>query len=198
MLATERDGTIFDSETNNIYFETATGDVSTLDLLTYCQVMYALISPAIKPFAAEPGAYGIPCSEIHKLSAEIDIAFNGTDGLPFNLTVPSSELSVGPFESNTSMCQMLIDVSDEFEGFGLVGGSLLKHHYSIWDLGNQQMGCREGPGVKSLRSSAGRYWQVIATDTRAIAGSTFNSFDCYVCTLGKHAIHFSTALWLPR
>ncbi|OCH90752.1 acid protease [Obba rivulosa] len=129
VLATERDGIIFDSGTSNIFFDTETAEA-----------IYALISPDIKPFAAEPGAYGIPCSEIHKLPAKIDIAFNGTDGLPFNLTIPSSELSVGPFKSNSSVCQTLINVSDEFEGYGLVGGSLLKHYYSIWDLGNQQMG----------------------------------------------------------
>jgi hypothetical protein len=67
----------------------------------------------------------------------IDITFTSQDGTPFNLTIPSSELSVGPFADDPSTCQTLINV---FEGLELVGGSLLKHWYSIWDVGGQRMG----------------------------------------------------------
>jgi hypothetical protein len=67
----------------------------------------------------------------------IDITFTSQDGSPFNLTIPSSELSVGPFADDPSTCQTLINA---FDGLELVGGSLLKHWYSIWDVGNGRMG----------------------------------------------------------
>ncbi|KAJ7209222.1 acid protease [Mycena pura] len=117
---------IFDSGTSNILFPT-----------NLTNEIYALISPDIKPFAAEPGAYGIPCTEIPKLRAEISITFTEQNGAPFDLTIPTSELNVGPFASNSNVCQTLINA---FDGLSLVGGSLLKHYYSVWDVGAQRMG----------------------------------------------------------
>jgi hypothetical protein len=96
-----------------------------------------LISPNIKPNPNEPGAFGIPCSEIPSLPAVIDLTFTSTEGKPFNLTIPSGELSVGPFADNTSICQTLIN---SFEGQNIVGGSLMKHVYTVFDLGGQRMG----------------------------------------------------------
>ncbi|THU95408.1 acid protease [Dendrothele bispora CBS 962.96] len=117
---------IFDSGTSNVLFSTDTAEA-----------IYALISPDIKPNSAEPGTYGIACSRIPSLPAKIDIAFTDVNGRAFNLTIPSSELSVGPFANNPSLCQTLINA---FDGLELVGGSLLKHYYSVWDVGNQRMG----------------------------------------------------------
>ncbi|KAJ8487421.1 hypothetical protein ONZ51_g4190 [Trametes cubensis] len=125
ILKTSR-SVIFDSGTSNILFDTQT-----------TEAMYALISPDIKPFAAEPGAYGLACSEIGGLPAVIDLTFVSQSGQPFNLTIPSEELNVGPFESDPSTCQTLINA---FDGLELVGGSLLKHYYSVWDVGGQRMG----------------------------------------------------------
>lgn len=96
-----------------------------------------MISPNIKPYASEPGAYGIACSEIGTLPATLDLTFTTITGEPFNLTIPSSELNVGPFSDDPSTCQTLINA---FDGLELVGGSLLKHYYSVWDLSNQRMG----------------------------------------------------------
>ena len=101
------------------------------------QAVYALISPDIQPFAAEPGTFGIACDRIPGLPAVITFTFTDIAGLPFNLTIPSSELSSGPFRSNTTLCQTLINVS---EGLTLVGASVLKHYYSVWDVGGQRMG----------------------------------------------------------
>ncbi|KAI0329429.1 acid protease [Cubamyces sp. BRFM 1775] len=125
ILKTRR-SVIFDSGTSNILFDTQT-----------TEAMYALISPDIKPFSAEPGAYGLPCSEIGGLPAVIDLTFVSQSGQPFNLTIPSEELNVGPFESDPSTCQTLINA---FDGLELVGGSVLKHYYSVWDVGGQRMG----------------------------------------------------------
>jgi len=117
---------IFDSGTSNVYFPTATAEA-----------IYALISPDIKPNPAEGGTFGIACDLIPTLPAVISVTFTSQEGKPFNLTIPSSELSVGPFANNASLCQTLVN---SFEGLDLVGGSLLKHYYSVWDVGNQRMG----------------------------------------------------------
>ncbi|KAI0645713.1 acid protease [Trametes meyenii] len=117
---------IFDSGTSNILFDTQT-----------TEAMYALISPDIKPFDDEPGAYGLPCSKIGDLPAKINFTFTSQAGKAFNLTIPSEELNVGPFTSDPSTCQTLINA---FDGLELVGGSLLKHYYSVWDVGGQRMG----------------------------------------------------------
>lgn len=124
-LVAQRD-IIFDSGTSNILFDTET-----------TEAMYALISSDIQPFSNEPGTYGIACSKISSLPAEIDIGFTSTTGEAFNLTIPSQELNVGPFASDPETCQTLINA---FDGLELVGGSLLKHYYSVWDVGNQKMG----------------------------------------------------------
>jgi len=125
LLASNR-SIIFDSGTSNIVFDQNT-----------TEAMNALISPDIKPFAAEPGAYGIACDKIGSLKAEIDFAFIGEEGKVFHLNIPTRELNVGPFKSDPSICQTLINTFPDLE---LVGGSLLKHYYSVWDVGGQRMG----------------------------------------------------------
>lgn len=117
---------IFDSGTSNVLFDT---DIA--------EAIYAQISSDIVPYSAEPGAYGIACSKIASLPATIDIGFKTTAGKAFNLTIPSAELSVGPFAGQTTTCQTLINA---FDGLNLVGGSLLKHYYTVYDVGNQRMG----------------------------------------------------------
>jgi len=117
---------IFDSGTSNLVFPQS-----------ITEAIYALISPNIKANPAEAGTYGIPCSQVSSLPAVIDFTFTTTGGQPFNLTIPSSELSVGPFHSNASLCQTLINA---MSGTSIIGGSLLKHYYSVWDVGNSRMG----------------------------------------------------------
>ncbi|KAH8823921.1 acid protease [Flagelloscypha sp. PMI_526] len=118
---------LFDSGTSNILFPPAT-----------TEEIYSLISPDIQPFADEPTTYGIPCSKISSLPAVIDIQFNSTTGTLFNLTIPSSELSVGPFASDPEICQTLINSWDSV--VPIIGGSLLKHYLSVWDVDGKQMG----------------------------------------------------------
>ncbi|KAJ7646694.1 acid protease [Roridomyces roridus] len=117
---------IFDSGTSNVLFPT--------DLT---EAIYALISPDIVPHASENGTYGIACDLIPTLPAEIAIQFTAQDGSAFNLTIPSIELSVGPFEGDPETCQTLINA---FDGLNLLGASVLKHYYSVWDVGGQRMG----------------------------------------------------------
>lgn len=134
---------IFDSGTSNILFPQSTANVrcrsSYASLLRPSfQAIHSLISPNIRANPAEPGTFGLPCDEIDSLPAVIDIQFAGVSGQrAFNLTIPSSELSVGPFKNDPSQCQTLINVS---EGFTLIGASLLKHYYSVWDVGGQRIG----------------------------------------------------------
>ncbi|KZT73397.1 acid protease [Daedalea quercina L-15889] len=117
---------IFDSGTPNVYF----GSNDTV------QDIYALISPEIRPYDPEPGTYGIACDKIDELPAQIDITFTDINGKLFNLTIPSNEFNVGPFEAEPALCQTMINYLD---GLDLLGGSLLKQYYSVWDIANLQM-----------------------------------------------------------
>jgi Eukaryotic aspartyl protease len=105
-----------------------------------------MISPDIKPFPKEPGAYGISCHLISSLPARIDISFVSQQGVPFNLTIPSSEFNLGPFPDDSSTCQTLINA---VEGFEVLGGSMLKQYYSIWDVGSQRLGFAPAVGAPS-------------------------------------------------
>lgn len=96
-----------------------------------------MISPDIKANNKEPGTYGIACNKISSLPAKIDIEFPSITGIPFNLSIPSNELNVGPFAHDPSMCQTLINA---YDGLNVVGGSLLKHYYSVWDISRQRIG----------------------------------------------------------
>ncbi|KAF9051126.1 acid protease [Hymenopellis radicata] len=101
---------------------------------------WELDSPGIFQYQTqpdEPGTFGISCDLIDSLPAEIALTFTSENGTPFNLTIPSVELNVGPFANNASLCQTLINAEDDFQ---IVGASLLKHFYSVWDVGGQRMG----------------------------------------------------------
>ncbi|KAF5376976.1 hypothetical protein D9615_007213 [Tricholomella constricta] len=119
---------IFDSATSNLVFPK-----------TLTESIYSLISPDIAPNAAVPGTYGIPCRQLKSLPAVVDFTFTSTTGEPFNLTLPTTELSIGPFASNKLLCQTVINAFD-FQFDPIIGGSLLKHYYSTWDAGNKTMG----------------------------------------------------------
>ncbi|TFY63340.1 hypothetical protein EVJ58_g3306 [Rhodofomes roseus] len=129
---------IFDSGTSNAYFDPE-----------IAQAIYSSISPNIQPYPAETTdygtAYGIPCSEIDGLASELTLTFTNTAGKPFNLTIPSSELNVGPFPGQTETCQTFIN---SIQGLNLVGGSLLKHYYAIFSVQNQTIGFADN-GVSS-------------------------------------------------
>ncbi|KAJ7746392.1 acid protease [Mycena metata] len=117
----------FDSGTSNILFVEETA-----------LAIYNLISPDIVANPDEPGTFGIACDRIPTLPAVISIQFAGIPGQgSFNLTIPSSELSSGPFTNKPELCQTLINVS---EGFNLIGLSLLKHYYTAWDINGTRMG----------------------------------------------------------
>jgi len=94
-----------------------------------------MISPNIKPHGTF-GAYGIPCSQISSLPATIDFTFTSQAGRPFNLTVPSSELNVGPFRDAPTICQTFINALD----VDIIGGTVLKHYYSLWDVSGSRIG----------------------------------------------------------
>ena len=131
---------VFDSGTSSLCFSKETTEVCSLDVEANCprifsQAIYALISPDIKA-VGNNGAYGIPCDKISSLPAQLDLQFTSQSGQPFNLTVPSSELNVGPFRSNPYICQTFINALN----IDIVGGSLLKHYYSAWDLSGSRIG----------------------------------------------------------
>ncbi|KAK6996859.1 acid protease [Favolaschia claudopus] len=122
---------IFDTGTSNMLFAK---DIA-LEI-------YGMISPDIVPNEDVPGTFGIACDRIPSLPAEIDITFPGTSVSgrePFNLTLPSSELSVGPFADKPDICQTLINVADQ-PNLNLVGLSVFKHYYTAWDMDALQIG----------------------------------------------------------
>ncbi|KAJ6575375.1 acid protease [Mycena capillaripes] len=127
------------SELNNtvpLFFDSGTSNMLFVESIALA--IYRMISPDIVANDDEPGTFGIACDLIPKLPAVIDITFAGIAGHPpFNLTIPSSELSSGPFANKPEMCQTLINVS---EGFNLVGLSLLKHYYSAWNFTGPSIG----------------------------------------------------------
>ncbi|KAF7336871.1 Acid protease [Mycena venus] len=121
---------------NTFLFDSGTSNLVLNEPLALA--IYSLISPDIVANADEPGTYGIACDLISTLPAAIDITLAGIPGQDaFNLTIPSSELSSGPFKNKPELCQTLINVSD---GLMFVGLSLFKHYYSVWDIDNQRLG----------------------------------------------------------
>jgi hypothetical protein len=84
--------------------------------------------------------YGIPCNKLAGLPARLDLTFTDTSGATFNLTIPSAELSVGPIAGHPGKCQTFINAFDGGFGGGIVGGSLFKHWFSVWDIGNNRLG----------------------------------------------------------
>ncbi|KAJ7056821.1 aspartic peptidase domain-containing protein [Mycena amicta] len=116
---------IFDSGTSNVYAPVSSKPSTRLSAPTSS---HTPLNPAPTAF---PARVSPTCPQ------RISVAFTAQDGQPFNLTIPSSELSVGPFEDDSSVCQTLINA---FDGLSVLGGSLLKHYYSVWDIENQRMG----------------------------------------------------------
>ncbi|KAA1476013.1 acid protease [Dentipellis sp. KUC8613] len=117
---------IFDSGTSNIVMPR-----------NVTEAIYARISPQIKPHGTK-GAYALPCAALASMPFSLVFTFTATTGAPFTLSVPRAELSVGPLADAPGMCQTLVNALDR--GVGIVGGSLLKYYYSVWDVDRAQIG----------------------------------------------------------
>jgi len=114
------------------------------------QAIYAQISPEIKPNTAQPGTWIFPCSILpFDASLSLDFNFPSESGQTFTLSVPASALSIGPLPTNQNQtCQGAITDMEVagLEGYNVVGGSVLKEYYSVWDVGKRRLGfvAREG------------------------------------------------------
>lgn len=120
---------------NEALFDTGTSNIvapTTADALE----VYSNISPNIT-LIDPAGAFGLPCDEIDRLPAVIDFTLAGK-----KFTVPSQELNVGPYPNQTGICQTLInsDVNDLSGGIWIIGASLLKYYYTVWDITNASTG----------------------------------------------------------
>ncbi|KAF7328800.1 putative vacuolar protease A [Mycena venus] len=121
---------LFDTGTTNVFLP-----------LAMAEALYAFISPEIQPNPTEPGAWGIPCSKVGSLPASVDFTLQSVAGTAFNVTIPSSELSVGPFIGNNSLCQAAFNSwPANFTIPPIIGNSLFKHYYTTWDSGNLALG----------------------------------------------------------
>lgn len=98
--------------------------------------IYAKISPDIKPIDAL-GTYGIPCSKLKHIKSSISFIIGG-----HSYTIPPQELSVGPISDQPEICQTLINSSgdDPATSLWVIGGSLLKYYYTVWDIKNVRFG----------------------------------------------------------
>ncbi|KAL7952848.1 aspartic peptidase domain-containing protein [Trichoderma compactum] len=98
--------------------------------------IYTNISPDIKPIDAV-GTYGIPCSKLKDIKPSIPFIIGGR-----SYTIPSQELSVGPISDQPDICQTLTNSSGDGPANSLwvIGGSLLKYYYAIWDIENVRFG----------------------------------------------------------
>ncbi|KIJ23744.1 hypothetical protein M422DRAFT_275615 [Sphaerobolus stellatus SS14] len=133
-------------KSRTIIFDSGTSSL-TLDANT-TKAIYAMISPNIQPHG-NFGAWGIPCSQIASLPAQLDFTFTSQSGQPFNLTVPSRELNVGPFRDAPTICQTFIKSLD----VDIIGGSLLKHYYNLWDVSGSRIGFAKNGMFLMLLSS---------------------------------------------
>lgn len=122
-IATPTKWAIADSGTSNMY-------APKKDALA----IYAALSPDIK-LIDERGAYGLPCSQVPALEKKnITFIF---DGRPF--VIPGQALTVGEYPSMPGTCQTLINTERGIP-FWIIGGSLMKYYYTVWDVGNSRLG----------------------------------------------------------
>ncbi|EHK18645.1 uncharacterized protein TRIVIDRAFT_158819, partial [Trichoderma virens Gv29-8] len=98
--------------------------------------IYAMISPFIRPIDTA-GTYGIPCSKLEHIKSSITFMIGG-----HKYIIPPQELNVGTISGQPGICQMLINSSggDQEKSLWVVGGSLLKYYYTVWDIENARFG----------------------------------------------------------
>lgn len=129
-------GAALDIEPNYVIYDSGTANI--VAPKDDAEKVYAAISPHIKPLDST-GTYGMPCDIIKHLPATISFTIGGQ-----NYTIPSQELSVGPLLDQPGMCQTLINASFPSRPGGtalwVIGGSLLKYYYTVWDIGNSRFG----------------------------------------------------------
>jgi hypothetical protein len=120
---------------SGIRSQIAVADTGTSNMIAPAKdarAIYALISPNIKMIDPR-GAYGLPCSQVKGLNATITFTMGGR-----KYTIPSKELSVGPYPGKPGTCQMLINSGSA--PFWIIGGSLMKYYYLVFDVGGRRLG----------------------------------------------------------
>jgi hypothetical protein len=87
------------------------------------------------------GLYGGSCSSLANLptNTRIDIALVDNSGKSFTVSIPASEINLGPFANDKYDCQTFINGYSE-TGPIVIGSSLLKHWFTVWDFGNKRVG----------------------------------------------------------
>lgn len=127
------DNTITNVSSNYAIYDSGTANI--VAPKNDAEEIYAMISPDIKPVDTV-GTYGIPCSKLNDIKSSISFVIGGR-----NYTIPSQELSVGPISDQPEICQTLINSSgDEANSLWVIGGSLLKYYYTVWDIENVRFG----------------------------------------------------------
>ena len=108
------------------------------------QEIYALISSNIQ-LVNELGIFAAPCCELDKITSNVSFVFGGMlfDIPPRELNVgplPDGEALIGSYAGRTDLCQAFIngaglgvELGPEFDSSWIIGGSLLKYYYSVWN-----------------------------------------------------------------
>ncbi|KAL6692394.1 aspartic peptidase domain-containing protein [Trichoderma pleuroticola] len=128
-----------DNRTTNVSSNFVNYDSGTANIVAPkndAEAIYAMISPDIRPIDAV-GTYGIPCSKLKDIKSSISFIIEG-----HNYTIPSQELNVGPIPDQPGICQTLINSTggDQAKSLWVIGGSLLKDYYTVWDIENARFG----------------------------------------------------------
>lgn len=130
------DGKLLDIEPNNAIYDSGTATI--VAPKDEAETIYASISPNIKALD-DLGTYGIPCAELPYLTKTISFMIGG-----HNYSIPAQELNVGPVAGKPGTCQTFINASFARRPGGkalwIIGSSLLKYYYTVWDIGNTRFG----------------------------------------------------------
>ncbi|KAH8803483.1 aspartic peptidase domain-containing protein [Xylogone sp. PMI_703] len=127
-------GIIADTNIRGIF---DTGTANLIGPRDHVQAIYALISPNITTFD-DLGTYCMPCEELEQLNASVSLSIGG-----INYIIPPEEFNIGPLGGG--LCQTFINSNPPGGNSFTIGGSLLKHYYSVWDMGNSRLGFAKTP-----------------------------------------------------
>lgn len=117
--------------------------------------IYAQISPNITQIDPA-GAWGAPCDELEAVAPDLTFTLGGSNSKnALNVTIPAASFNLGEYPGLDGICQAVFNnPSGSFAStsYWLVGSSLLKQYYTVWDGDDLKIGWGQiegGPGFGS-------------------------------------------------
>lgn len=171
--------TVLNSKTN----ETFPGAVTLLDSGTSyilapdyqtAKDLYASISPEIKQLDAL-GTWGADCAVMEKLAPELTFTVGAGNRL-VNLTVPRDAFNLGESQTHKGKCQGVVlnspEALSDLASVWVLGGPVLKGHYTVWQGERLQLGVAELRGSGSNASKTSTSSGATSTPTNSEAAGT--------------------------